>query len=68
MPIDLIIIKNHLNMFPTDEQIQVINFQIDRLKRNKKRTGSIQKVNKEYALINQLKTMKKKISEEQNLS
>ena len=68
MPIDLIIIKNHLNMFPIDEQIQVINFQIDRLKRNKKRTGSIQKVNKEYALINQLKTMKKKISEEQNLS
>ena len=41
MPIDLIIIKNHLNMFPIDEQIQVINFQIDRLKRNKKRTGSI---------------------------
>ena len=68
MPIDLIMIKNHLNMFPIDEQIQVINFQIDRLKRNKKRTGSIQKVNKEYALINQLKTMKKKISEEQNLS
>ena len=68
MPIDLIIIKNHLNMFPIDEQIQVINFQIDRLKRNEKRTGSIQKVNKKYALINQLKTMKKKISEEQNLS
>ena len=68
MPIDLIIIKNHLNMFPIDEQIQVINFQIDRLKRNKKTTGSIQKVNKKYALINQLKTMKKKISEEQNLS
>ena len=41
MPIDLIIIKNHLNMFPIDEQTQVINFQIDRLKRNKKTTGSI---------------------------
>ena len=37
MPIDLIIIKIHLNMFPTDEQIQVINFEIVRLKRNKKK-------------------------------
>ena len=68
MPIDLIIIKIHLNMFPIDEQIQIINFEIHRLKRNKKSTGSIQKVNKKYALINQLKTMKKKIIEEQNLS
>ena len=68
MPIDLIIIKNHLNMFPIDEQIQTINFEIVRLKRNKKSTGSIQKVNKKYALINQLKTIKKKIIEEQNLS
>ena len=68
MPIDLIIIKIHLNMFPIDEQIQTINFEIDRLKRNKKSTGSIQKVNKKYALINQLKTIKKKIIEEQNLS
>ena len=55
-------------MFPIDEQIQIINFQIDRLKRNWKSTSSMQKVNKKYALINQLKTMKKKISEEQNLS
>ena len=68
MPIDLIIIKIHLNMFPIDEQIQTINFEIDRLKRNKKSAGSIQKVNKKYALINQLKTIKKKIIEEQNLS
>ena len=68
MPIDLIIIKNHLKMFPIDEQIQTINFEIVRLKRNKKSTGSIQKVNKKYALINQLKTIKKKIIEEQNLS
>ena len=68
MPIDLIIIKIHLNMFPIDEQIQTINFEIVRLKRNKKSTGSIQKVNKKYALINQLKTIKKKIIEEQNLS
>ena len=55
-------------MFPIDEQIQAINFEIVRLKRNKKSTGSIQKVNKKYALINQLKTIKKKIIEEQNLS
>ena len=68
MPIDLIIIKIHLNMFPIDEQIQTINFEIVRLKRNKKSAGSIQKVNKKYALINQLKTIKKKIIEEQNLS
>ena len=64
MPGDLIIIKNHIHLFPIDEQIDIINIEIDRLERNKKRTGSIQRVNKKYALINQLKTLKKKLIEE----
>ena len=64
MPGDLIIIKNHIHLFPIDEQIDIINIEIDRLERNKKRTGSIQTVNKKYALINQLKTLKKKLIEE----
>ena len=64
MPGDLIIIKNHLYFFPIDEQIDIINIKIDRLERNKKRTGSIQRVNKKYALINQLRTLKKKLIEE----
>ena len=64
MPGDLIIIKNHIHLFPIDEQIGTINIEIDRLERNKKRTGSIQRVNKKYALINQLRTLKKKLNEE----
>ena len=64
MPGDLIIIKNHLYFFPIDEQIDIINIEIDRLERNKKRTGSIQRINKKYTLINQLKTMKNKLIEE----
>ena len=65
MPGDFIIIKNHLYFFPIDEQIDIINIEIDRLERNKKRTGSIQRINnKKYALINQLKTMKNRLTEE----
>ena len=64
MPGDLIIIKNHIHLFLIDEQIDIINIEIDRLERNKKRTGCIQRVNKKYALINQLKTLKKKLIEE----
>ena len=64
MPGDLIIIKNHIHLFPIDEPIDIINIETDRLERNKKRTGSIQTVNKKYALINQLKTLKKKLIEE----
>ena len=64
MPGDLIIIKNHIHLFLIDEQIDIINIEIDRLERNKKTTGSIQRVNKKYALINQLKTLKKKLIEE----
>ena len=36
MPGDLIIIKNHIHLFPIDEQIDIINIEIDRLERNKK--------------------------------
>ena len=64
MPGDLTIIKNPIHLFLIDEQIDIINIEIDRLERNKKRTGSIQRVNKKYALINQLKTLKKKLIEE----
>ena len=64
MPGDFIIIKNHLYFFPIDEQIDIINIEIDRLERNKKRTGSIQRINKKYALINHLKTMKNRLIEE----
>ena len=64
MPGDLIIIKNPIYLFLIDEQIDIINIEIDRLERNKKRTGSIQRVNKKYALINQLKTLKEKLIEE----
>ena len=64
MPGDLIIIKNHLYFFPIDEQKDIINIEIDRLERNKKRTGSIQRINKKYALINHLKTMKNRLIEE----
>ena len=66
MPGDLILIKHHLQLFPIDEQIQIINFEIDRLERNKNRIGYIQNVNKKYALINQLKTMKKILIAEKN--
>ena len=64
MPGDLIIVKNHLYFFPVDEQIDIINIKIYRLERNKKRKGSIQRINKKYALINQLETMKNRLIEE----
>ena len=64
MPGDLIIVKNYLHLFPIDEQIDIINIEIDRLERNKKRTRSIHRINKKYALINQLKIMKNKLIEE----
>ena len=37
MPGDLIIIKNHIHLFLIDEQIDIINIEIDRLERNKKK-------------------------------
>ena len=37
MPGDLIIIKNPIHLFLIDEQIDIINIEIDRLERNKKK-------------------------------
>ena len=45
----------------TNEQIVRINHEIDRIEKINIRTGSIDRVNKKYATLNQLKTMKNKL-------
>ena len=50
-------IKRQMLLFTPDEQIARITHEIDRLEKINIRTGSIDRVNKKYTLLNQLKTM-----------
>ena len=45
MPSHFIIIENHLHLFTLNEQIDIINNEVDRLEKNRKRTGSIPRIN-----------------------
>ena len=54
-------IKKQMQLFTPNEQIVRINHEIDRIEKINIRTGSIDRVNKKYATLNQLKTMKNKL-------
>ena len=57
MPSHINKIKRQMLLFTPDEQIARITHEIDRLEKINIRTGSIDRVNKKYTLLNQLKTM-----------
>ena len=48
-------------LFTPDEQIARITYEIDRIEKINIRTGSIDRVNKKYTLLNQLKTIRNKL-------
>ena len=53
-------------LFTPDEQIARITYEIDRIEKINIRTGSIDRVNKKYTLLNQLKTMRNKLITQNN--
>ena len=57
MPSHIKKIKRQMLLFTPDEQIARITHEIDRLEKINIRTGSIDRFNKKYTLLNQLKTM-----------
>ena len=61
MPSHIEKIKKQMWLFRPNEQIVRINHEIDGIEKVNIRTGSIVQVNKKYATLNQLKTMKKKL-------
>ena len=52
------LLKKELQLFRLDEQIEIIDFKINELEKLKRRTGSTERINKKYTLLNQLKTMR----------
>ena len=66
MPSHIEKIKKQIQLFTPDEQITGINHEIDTIEKINIRTGSIDRVNKKYTTLNQLKTMRNKIIAENN--
>ena len=66
MPSHIEKIKKQIQLFTPDEQITRINHEIDTIEKINIRTGSIDRVNKKYTTLNQLKTMRNKIIAENN--
>ena len=58
-------IKKQMLLFTPNEQIARITHEIDRIEERNIRAGSIDHVNKKYTLLNQLKTMRNKLTEKQ---
>ena len=56
--------KKEQQLFTSNEQIEIVNNQINELEKIKRRTGSIERINKKYNRLNQLKTMKSKLIQE----
>ena len=54
-------IKKQILLFTPDKQIARITHEIDRIEKINIRTGSIDRVNKKYTLLNQPKTMRNKL-------
>ena len=50
--------KEEIQLFTLDEQIEIINFEINKLEKIKRRTDSSERTNKRYTLSNQFKTMR----------
>ena len=50
--------KEEIQLFTLDEQIEIINFEINKLEKIKRRTDSSERINQRYTLSNQFKTMR----------
>ena len=58
---NIALLKKELQLFTLAEQIKIINFKINELENIERRTGSSERINKKYTLLNQLKTMRGKL-------
>ena len=66
MPSHIEKITKQIQLFTPDEQIARINHEIDTIEKINIRMGSIDRVNKKYTILNQLKTMRNKLIAENN--
>ena len=66
MPSTIEKIKKQMQLFMPDEQIIKINHEIDKIKKKNIRKGSIERINRKYTLLNQLRAMKNVLITENN--
>ena len=58
---NIALLKKELQLFTLAEQIKIINFKVNELENMKRRTGSSERINKKYTLLNQLRNMRGKL-------
>ena len=66
MPSHIEKIKKQMQLFTPNEQIVRINHEIDTIEKINIRTGSIDRINKKYTILNQLKAMKHNLITQNN--
>ena len=66
MPSTIEKIKKKMQLFMPDEQIIRINHEIDTIEKTNIRKGSIERINRKYTLLNQLRAMKNVLITENN--
>ena len=66
MPSHIEKIKKQMQLFTPNEQIVRINHEIDTIEKINIRTGSIDRINKKYTILNQLKAMKNNLIAQNN--
>ena len=66
MPSTIEKIKKQMQLFMPDEQIIRINHEIDTIEKINIRKGSIERINRKYTLLNQLRAMKNVLITENN--
>ena len=66
MPSHIEKIKKQMQLFTPNEQIVRINHEIDTIEKINIRTGSIDRINKKYTKLNQLKAMKNNLITQNN--
>ena len=58
---NIALLKKELQLFTLAEQIKIINFKVNELENMKRRTGSSERIDKKYTLLNQLRNMRGKL-------
>ena len=66
MPSHIEKIKKQMQLLTHNEQIVRINHEIDTIEKINIRTGSIDRINKKYTILNQLKAMKNNLITQNN--
>ena len=66
MPSHIEKIKKQMQLFTPNEQIVRINHERDTIEKINIRTGSIDRINKKYTILNQLKAMKNNLITQNN--